>query len=74
MFHGFDLEEFPFVVASGESTFNIVNVKTGHMEVLIKAATSVLHSQTSVFFVPEDDGTVSMHFSTTRTTEENMTQ
>ena len=74
MFHGFDLNDFPFIVTSGESTFNIVNVKTGHMEVLVKAATSVLHAQTSVFFVPEENGTVSMHFATTRTTEENMTQ
>ena len=74
MFEGFDIETFPFVVTSGESTFNIVNVKTGHMEVLIKAATSVLHAQCSVFFVPDQDGTVSMHFATTRTTEENKTQ
>lgn len=74
MFEGFNLEAFPFIVTSGESTFNLVNVKTGHMEVLIKAATSVLHAQTSIFFVREPDGTVSAHFATTRTTEENKTQ
>ena len=44
MFHGFDINNFPFIVTSGESTFNILNVKTGHMEVLVKAATSVLHA------------------------------
>ena len=43
-FYGFDKNDFPFIVSGGESTFNIVNVKTGHMEVLIKAATSVLHA------------------------------
>ena len=42
-FPEFDEEDFPFVVSSGESTMNIVNVKTGWMGVLIKAATSVLH-------------------------------
>ena len=71
---GFDLDTFPFVVTSGESTFNLVNVRTGHMEVLIKAATSVLHAQTAIFYVQEGDGPVSAHFATTRTTEENKTQ
>ena len=74
MFPGFDAEDFPFLVCSGESSFNIVNVKTGHMEVLIRAATSVLHAQTSCFFTTDQDGTHTMHFATTRTTEENMTR
>ena len=43
-FYGFDKNDFPFIVSGGESTFNIVNVKSGHMEVLVKAATSVLHA------------------------------
>ena len=43
LFPEFDEEDFPFIVSSGESTMNIVNVKTGWMGVLIKAATSVLH-------------------------------
>ena len=43
-FAGFDLAKFPFVVTSGESSLNIVNVKTGWMGVLISAATSTLHA------------------------------
>ena len=49
-FLGFDLKTFPFIVTSGESTFNIVNVNTGHSEVLIQASTSTLHDQTGCFF------------------------
>ena len=37
VFPGFDEETLPFVVASGESSFNLVNTKTGHMDVLIHA-------------------------------------
>ena len=73
-FPGFDLDSMPFLVSSGESTFNLINVNTGHMEVLINAATSVLHAQTSCFFTTDSDGTHTMHFATTRTTEENMTR
>ena len=28
---GYDLDMFPFVVTSGESTFNLVNVRIGYM-------------------------------------------
>jgi len=35
VFPGFDLKTFPFIVSSGESSFNLVNVSTGHMEVLV---------------------------------------
>ena len=74
-FYGFDKDSFPFIVSGGESTFNLVNVKTGHMEVLVKAATSVLHAQTSVFFTTDQtDSVIYMHFATTNTTEENETQ
>ena len=37
----FDEKTFPFLVMSGESSFNILNVQDGHMEPLINAATSV---------------------------------
>lgn len=73
-FPGFDEEEFPFLATSGESTYNLVNVKTGHMEVLIRAATSALHAQPSCFFTRDSANTITMHFPTTRTTEENMTR
>lgn len=43
-FPNFDLDNFPFVVVSGESTFNILNVKTGWMDALVKASTSALHA------------------------------
>ena len=34
----FDLQTFPFVVSSGNNTFNVVNVKTGDMSVLINGS------------------------------------
>lgn len=42
-FPGFDANTFPFVVTSGDSTFNLVNVKTGQMDVLINVSTTVQH-------------------------------
>lgn len=39
-FPGFSQESFPFLVVSGDSSFNLINTKTGHMDVLIYAKTS----------------------------------
>ena len=64
-FLGFNEETFPFVVTSGESSINIVNVKTMTMDVLVKCATSVLHAQTSVFFDKDEEGVTTMHFAHT---------
>ena len=72
VFPGFDLKNFPFIVSSGESSFNIINVSTGHMEVLIDAPTSALHAQTACFFRTDKLGQVTMHFPTTKTTEDNL--
>ena len=46
----FHEKEFPFLVMSGESSFNILNVKDGHIEPLIMAASSVKNAQTAFFF------------------------
>ena len=43
-------QKFPFLVMSGESTFNILNVSNGHMEPLISAASSAKDAQTAFFF------------------------
>ena len=34
---GFDEENFPFLVCSGDATFNLVNVRDGSQDVLIQA-------------------------------------
>ena len=39
-FPGFDDEKFPFIVVSGLKYFSIVNVQTGHTDVLIEAVRS----------------------------------
>ena len=41
----FDVETFPFVVSSGKNTFNLVNVKTGDMSVLISGSAWNRHGQ-----------------------------
>jgi len=70
---GFHPTNFPFVACSGESSINIINVNTGYMDVLVGAAPSALHQQKAFFFMNDDTGTVSMHFSTTKLTEDNNT-
>ena len=41
----FDLENFPFVVSSGQISFNLVNVKTGEMGVFIDGSPQNLLGQ-----------------------------
>ena len=69
---GFDEQTFPFLVCSGESSFNIFSVKEDYMEPLVNAATSVMHAQTAFFFDQDKTG-ITMHFSTTRANDENRT-
>ena len=65
MIPNFHEKTFPFLIMSGESSFNILNVMDGHFEPLINAATSVKHAQTAFFFTQEGHN-LSMHFTTTR--------
>lgn len=58
---GFDKEAFPYILASGRESFNIVNVKTFSMQVLIDVPAIYHKSQQSAFFMPETEG-FSMHF------------
>ena len=70
---GFDIEKFPFLVCSGESSFNLFSVKDYYMELLVNAATSAMHAQTAFFFDKEKGGALTMHFTTTRANDENKT-
>ena len=49
----FHEENFPFLLLSGESSFNILNVQSGYMEPLVSAITSVKEAQTAFFFEVE---------------------
>ena len=69
---GFDIEKFPFLVCSGESSFNLFSVKDYYMELLVNAATSAMHAQTAFFF-DKENGSLTMHFTTTRANDENQT-
>ena len=59
-------------MCSGESSFNIFSVNDDYMEPLVNAATSVMHAQTAFFF-EQTNGGLTMHFTTTRTNDENRT-
>ena len=69
----FDLVKFPFLVCSGESSFNLFSVKDYYMEPLVNAATSAMHAQTAFFFEKDNGHGITMHFTTTRSNDENKT-
>lgn len=69
---GFDDVTFPFLVCSGESSFNLFSIKDYYMEPLVNAATSAMHAQTAFFF-DKENGSLTMHFTTTRANDENQT-
>ena len=50
MMPGFDEETFPFLVCSGDETFNLVNVRDFSQDVLIKATGKNFISQQAAFF------------------------
>ena len=67
---GFDLETSPFLVTSGQQSFNLINVRDFRMEVLILASAKNMQSQEAGFFKEEENGH-SFHFTTIPMTEEN---
>ena len=69
----FDPVKFPFLVCSGESSFNLFSVKDYYMEPLVNAATSAMHAQTAFFFEKDNGHGITMHFTTTRSNDENKT-
>ena len=73
---GFDEETFPFILLSGESSINILNVNDGSMEPLIAAASNPKRAQTAFFFIKRTNAlvdSIEMHFSTTRTSDDALT-
>ena len=56
----FDLEKFPFVIAGGKESINLINVKTQEMQVLIKTSTFLLANMGFCKLRP--DGTFTFHF------------
>ena len=66
----FDLDTFPFLVTSGQQSFNLINVRDYRMEVLILASAKNMQSQEAAFFKEEENG-YSFHFTTIPMTEEN---
>ena len=67
---GFDEKEFPFIVVSGNETFNLINVKTAYMQVLIKHKAQYYCGQQGCFFTVDDDG-CSMYFASEFIDKEN---
>ncbi len=61
--HGFEEDEFPFLICSGRETFNMINVKDYRMEVLIQAPCRNQIAQ-QAFFSKEEAYGFSLHFCT----------
>ena len=61
----FDEIKFPFLMMSGDSSFSLLNVHTGHMEPFINTATSVKLCQAAFFFLDDAEKGMTMHFTTT---------
>ena len=76
---GFDDDTFPFCISHGSPTFNVINVKEGYNDVLVKAPEKHYYGQQAAVFksVSESDKEdehypypVSMHFATRLISEE----
>ena len=67
----FDAAKFPFLVCSGEATFNLVNVRDFTQDVLIQATGKNFRSQQAAFFQRGREGDFRMHFATRTITAEN---
>ena len=56
----FDFEKFPFVIASGKESINLINVRTQQIQVLVKTSTFFLANMG--FCKMRPDGTFTFHF------------
>ena len=70
---GFDEQTFPFLVCSGEETFNVINVRDFSQDVLIRASGKNFFSQKAASFsmIEEESTSFTMHFATRTITAEN---
>ena len=67
---GFDEETFPFVVASGWQSYNLINVSDMSMEVLIEASSKSVRNSVAGVLLEVHSG-FNMHFTTQTITDEN---
>ena len=58
---GFDEVNFPFIAVSGLKSLNLVNVRTGSIQVLISAPIITYRNQKAFFFTSDNDG-LQLHF------------
>ena len=70
LFPGFDLETCPYVVTSGGTTYNSINIKTGRMCVLVNDNVPNYFGQQAFFFVKRGS-CWEMHFSTRHLNDQN---
>ena len=71
---GFDIQEFPFLLMSGDRSFNLLNVQNGHIEPFINAPNSVKDCQQAFCFTESKKGNRVLHFSTTNETGDQINQ
>ena len=67
---GFDEETFPFIIASGWQSYNLINVEDMHMEVLIKASSKSVRNSVAGVLLKVDSG-FNLHFTTQTITDVN---
>ena len=66
---GFDVEKFPYCISHGSPTFNLINIKLGTNEILVKAPEKHYYAQQAACFRfeggPHDEHyPASLHFAT----------
>ena len=61
----FDYETLPFVVSTGLTSINLINVKSATMQPLVKTKTECKTGQSVAFFKAEETG-ISFHYTTQR--------
>jgi len=62
----FDVDNFPLIIIYSNDTFDIVNVRTGYREVLIRGNAKNDGRWPATFFIDRDDGRLEFHFCTVR--------
>lgn len=69
----FNFYTFPFVILSGRISYNLLNVRTGEMQVLFNQSGENYHGQEAGFFLKQPNG-FSMDFTTKRRNDKGVNE
>ena len=66
----FDMDSFPFIVSYGRNSFDLVNLKTGLVESLIKGSAGNISGQNAAFYISKGVGKFDLHLTASVTTSQ----